>query len=320
MQHDKQLFVCHLDIYFMGLLLSAADVAVASSLGFYYGAASHRGDAASINPSVSADHLRPLHFLRGMMNFEPGPHFIATLQEAGLRTRVFREDLPLKESALRPWHVATARAIEHYAAHPEEVGENPVFAGHSAGGFTVYTLGAIASNAPLEGLRKALPDLDVSAGELTILRDALQGASFFAVATPFNGILIRPLARRLNSRVLDPLIPGFFTGLLAESLETFYATVGRRPADVMNGLVYSDGAPINSDGGLLSHAMNTYVQGALRLFGALQADRGPTDVIVPLRAASVAGVPAQLVHMNHLHLVETEAGARALLAVMQPSV
>src|SRR5579885_1215011 len=115
------------------------------SLGLYYDCAAHRTldtDALDV-----ADDQRPLIFFRGMLHFEPSDPYFEELRNQGFSPSVFRFSPEAERNHLRQWPENTVDIIRGLLDDPELLEHRPIFAGHSAGGFSAYVLAAMAKGA-----------------------------------------------------------------------------------------------------------------------------------------------------------------------------
>lgn len=299
-------------------LAAVANGAVSGSLDLYYATATHRQASTEIiipqaadpvfrfSPEIEGNRFsqwrentvdairgliahpetleRPWIFFRGMMHFKPAPPFLDTVNE-GLTA----------------------------SAHP------PIFIGHSAGGFTVYVLAAMAKGANLAGLKEVLPALgDIPDAALTDLAERLRTGLFIGVGAPLNGVQLTRAGRVANRLIVEPRVPLLFSGITRPNVEEVYRKLGKRPKEVMDGSVIATDHPfrLRGQGSLSSLAGHLVVQGGMRLFSPFLDHNTVNDGIVPLYAAFLEGIPQVLLRMDHLKLVETPEAARALVQLI----
>ncbi len=297
------------------VLAHLASSVVSGALATYYGVAAHRFAAES---EALIETERPLHFFRGMCHFEPGDPFVQTLEQAGLDLRIFRFDPRAEKSRVRQWRDNTADVIRHFIAHPEAIGEFPVFVGHSAAGFTVYTLGAIAKGGDLRAIRDFLPGLQgVRLEEMEGLVEPLRDGLYLAIGAPLNGIEMNRPGAWVSQRIVEKRIPGLFADLTRERATQLYEAVGLQPAQVMDGILYSDTAPLALPGKPAAKVANAMIQGGMRFFSFFVYHNRVNDGIVPVRAARIEGIPQRVLSLDHLRMVETTEAAEALLQVIE---
>ncbi len=269
---------------------------------------------------------RPLHFIRGMLHYEPGPDYLATLQYHGFSPTIARY-ADTETNYLSQWKHKTGLLIRDFARNPEVIGERPVICGHSAGGFTSYVLAAMAKGAELSTLRKNLPHLDdVSPSQMRDAVDQLQGGLFLAIASPLNGITLKRHAEWAN-RPLETsdhtVLRELFGSMKREQLEAFYRAVGRTPNEVLDGNIVGNvlqlqpaqnrhfPLPAMLAEKALYHGMN-FVRGL-----CLENSETGHDTLVPADAALLKSVEQMVVPYNHHNIVCVEEAANAVVNMVR---
>jgi hypothetical protein len=297
-------------------LTQLANWTVTNALGVYYGSAAHR--AINGLPEITDPSLRPLHFFRGMLHFEPGASYLSTLRAYGFDPRVFHFPEAGERNLLRQWRENTGDAIRHFIHHPDALGERPVFCGHSAGGLTVYTLAALAKGGDPAAIRRECPSLaSVPLSSLVRLRENLSQALFVTIASPLQGVRLTRIGRCVNRFFIEPNVPLLFSGITRPNLRTFYDKVGRRPEAVIDAnLVSRDGTPA-FHGGCFSRVSSRVIQGGMRVFSPFLDHEAVNDGIVPLDSAVLNGPRQVFVPLDHLKLVEMPEAAMVLVDLIR---
>jgi hypothetical protein len=300
----------------LGAVAQLANWTVGNALGVYYGAASHRLSSSSSDATVTG--LRPFHFFRGMMHFEPAAPFLGALRAHGFQPEIFRFSVSGENNLLRQWQENTADVLRHFIARPEALGQRPIFCGHSAGGLTVYALAALAKGGDASAIRQACPGLeDVPLPALEDLGRRLSDALFLSMASPLNGVRLTRVGRCVNRVFVEPELPLLLTGITTPYLEGFYRRVGRRPEVVIDAnLVSNDGRPV-FHGGSFSKISGRFIQGGMRVFSPFLDHGTVNDGIVPLDAALLSGPIQVFARFDHLKMVETSEAATILAGLIR---
>ncbi len=218
--------------------------------------------------------------------------------------------------------------------------KNPVFVGHSLGGFVAYALAIVQKGEPKnrEVLQRRL-QLDVSGDDLARLGETLREnqALFLAMGTPYNGMETNFLWDGLcqGASILGGSeIQKIFEEVTCDYLRLFYSDVGLSPVDVLDGIVVGERCQVsfqrngslggslpalplylgmNLVGGFSRIATNNHIlEGVQTALGFLKSDG-----VVPFEAADVSGLRRRVVDLNHWELVEKTAGAEAILAILE---
>jgi len=298
-------------------LVTVANEIVHQSLTLYYENAAHRiGMAACPDPEDNPIG-RPLVFFRGMLHFEPAAPYLETLEKSGFAPAVFRFGPDGELNHLRQWRENTVDAIRSLSTDSKLFERNPVFVGHSAGGFTVYVLAAMARGASLAGLQRALPDLDMPEDQLRALALRLRRGRFIAISSPLNGVHLTRTGRLVNRWAIEPRVPLLFSGITQRNVDRFYQKLGLTPDDVLDGNILSIDRPFSFHGGPTSVVSHAVIQGGMRVFSPFLDHNTVNDGIVPLGSAFLEGPRQMLLHSDHLKLVETPEAARALVSLIQ---
>ncbi|HEX5036106.1 MAG TPA: hypothetical protein VFX30_03005 [bacterium] len=300
----------------LGGVAQLANWTVGNALGVYYGCASHRLSSSFSDATVTG--LRPLHFFRGMMHFEPASPFLGTLRAHGFQPEVFRFPVSGEKNLLRQWQENTADVLRHFIAHPEAIGETPVFCGHSAGGLTVYALAALAKGGNAAAVRATCPGLETtSLSALEELGRQLSDALFLTMASPLNGVRLTRVGRCVNKVLVEPRMPLLLSGITTPYLESLYRRIGRRPGEVIDAnLVSNDGRPAYH-GGAVSKVSGRVIQGGMRVFSPFLDHGTVNDGIVPLDAALLSGPIQVFAPFDHLKMVETSEAAAILVSLIR---
>ena len=256
-----------------------------------------------------------------MLHFEPGSPYLNTLRQAdmtpSLAPRIMRFDQEAERNHLRQWPHNTAEAIRHFIEHPETIGTHPILVGHSAGGFTVFVLGAMAKGADLVAIRDSLPGLRaIPLGRFEQLSRNLEQGLFISIASPFTGVKLTRTGRLLNRFVIQPRDTYFIRALTIPFVQTFYQKIGKRPEQVIDGNIVSDVAPPSMAQGPANFAVNLLIRGGLKVFSPFLDHGKHHDGIVPIETARLEGVPELTLKMDHLDLVESEDAAQSLLSLI----
>ncbi|HSA60220.1 MAG TPA: hypothetical protein VLJ37_11110 [bacterium] len=300
----------------LGGIVQLANWTVGNALGVYYGCASHRSLPAL--PDISAVDRRPIHFLRGMLHFEPASPFLGTLRAYGFQPEVFRFTREGERNRLREWRENTGDVLRHFIERPETLGERPVFCGHSAGGLTVYTVAALAKGGDVAAIRDECPGLEgVSLSALEALGRRLSEGLFVSLASPLRGVRLTRVGRCVNRVLVEPRLPLLLSGITAPNLEAFYGRVRRRPDEVIDAnLVSNDGTPA-FHGGCFSKISSLIIQGGMRVFSPFLDHGSVNDGIVPMDSAVLRGPAQVFAGFDHLKLVETPEAAMVLVDLIR---
>lgn len=290
-----------------------ANLVVRSVMGTYYQHAKQRQPSrpSGVNPTA-----RPLHFFRGMVHFEPGESFLQSVTGGAFAIRIFRYSPTVEDNRLTQWPEKTGEVIRHLIDRPEDIGERPVFVGHSAGGFTTYVLAALARGARVSAVKDYVPQLDdVPPSAIRELAYNLSGATFVSIASPLNGLRFTR-AGAVVSGAVTVLYPSLLKSLNYRYLSRFYNQMGFRPDQVMDGVIVSREASHPESYDLRSRAVNSLVLGGLRCCSPFLKDEGASDGIVPVSTALLKGPLQHNLDLNHLELVESHAGGEALVTLL----
>lgn len=242
----------------MTILTRLANTVINGILGSYYQLAPHR-NTASQAPSTDA---RRLHFFRGMFHFEPGAPFLNTLKEGNLYPRIFRFENEREHNYLRQWPRNTAAVIKHFISHPGAIGDQPIFVGHSSGGFTSFVLGAMAKGGDLDAIRRSLPGLeDLPLDAFQQLAANLRSGLYISIATPFTGVQLTRTGRVFNRIIVEPRDTHLIRSMTIPFVQDFYRDIGTRPEKIIDGNIVSNAAHLTPTQGLVSFAVNGLVQG-----------------------------------------------------------
>jgi len=295
----------------LGGIAQFANWTVGGALTAYYGCAAHR--SVALLPGSNSVETRPLHLFRGMLHFEPAAPFLSTLRSYGFQPEVFRFSRESEANRLRQWPENTGDVIRRLIERPETVGNYPIFCGHSAGGFTVYALAALAKGGSAAAIREACPGLEgIPISDLQDLGARLSDALFVAVASPLHGVKLTRTGRCVNRFIVEPRLPHLLTGITRPHLERFYRRVGFSPDQVIDAnFVSNDGTP-SFHGGHLSKAAGFVIQSGMRVFSPFLDHGKVNDGIVPLETALLYGPVQTFGSFDHLELVEKPEAATAL--------
>lgn len=218
---------------------------------------------------------------------------------------------------LSQWRENTGHVIRHFLAHPEAIGERPVFCGHSAGGLTVYSLAAIAKGGDLRAIREECRLESVSLDRLEGLRESLAGALFAAIASPLQGVRLTRVGRCVNRLFVEPRTPLLLTGITRPNLEAFYRRVRRRPEAVIDANLVSNYAAPSYHGNGLSKVSSLVIQSGMRVFSPFLDHETENDGIVPRDAALLNGPVQVFAPFDHLKLVEMPEAALTLVDLIR---
>ncbi len=253
-----------------------------------------------------------------MLHFEPATPYLETLRSEGFGPRVFHFPVDSEKNLLRQWRENSGDAINELIDHPELVEGQPVFAGHSAGGFTVYVLAAMARGGDLTFLQNSLPGLKRrSLRDLEGLAEKLRRGLFIAIASPLNGVRLTRVGRLMNRTIVEPRVPLLFSGITRPSVEGFYRGVGVRPERVIDGNIVSRTGPMELVGGPFSRLSSVVIQGGMRIFSPFLDHETVNDGIVPWDSAVLKGPRQVFLKLDHLSLVETAEGGVALARLIK---
>ncbi|HSA59157.1 MAG TPA: hypothetical protein VLJ37_05675 [bacterium] len=299
--------------------MQALSLGIQSVLNGYYASAAHRQALALPDPVPG----QPLHFFRAMCHFEPATPFLNELRSSGFSPRVFR--LPDGEESylLDPWPLTALRAVEHFSRRPEDIGERPVFVGHSAGGFAVYLLAALADGADVASYREVLSGLDlfgvmspIRAGALRDLACALSGALFVSIGTPYAGVEFRRIGHLLNRHFFEPQSPLLLKALQRSYLDPLYRRLGAKPGRVIHGQMISPDDPVRISRNPSSFVYETILQGGMRLV-ARMTEFDLYDGIAPWSATYVPEMrDREVLASDHLRMVEDPEPAARLVRLI----
>ncbi len=300
------------------VIMHTANALLHAVMPGYYGNAIHR-QANTVSLPLQPN-ATPLHFFRGMVHFEPAPIFLQTLQAGGLEPRVFRYSPAAEKNRMRQWPDNTADALRHFIESPEEIGRNPIFAGHSAGGFTVFTLGALAKGGNIDAIRRTIPGAGaIRHQDLLELAHNLSTATFLGIASPLNGIEFKRTEDIVHRAVLRHQNPTLTRALSRPFLEQYYEGLGLHPNNVMDGTLVSKAAPFAKVRSLKDYLLHGIVQGGMRFLriSLVRSGTQGQDAIVPTESAWLEIARQIEVSMNHTQIVEEPLAAHSLLALIE---
>lgn len=268
------------------------------------------------NPTVIPPNNR-VHAFRGLCHYEFGTAAADAIEDWGFHLMIHRYDPGAEGNLLRPWRENTADIFRRFMDYPEDIGENPVFIGHSAGGFPVYMLAALAQGGNVGEILRALPGLaGVDVYRLYKLKDLLQDAIFVTIAAPLNGLYLTERGRWAAKRIAEPLLPDLLSSMMADRLNELYEKIRARPEDVLDDNVYCNTDRVGTTG-IFRLVVNAPVHGALLTLAGFLDHDGQHDLIAPLRSTRLPsmknGSEQVAAPFNHLEIV-THWGAGELLA------
>ncbi len=302
------------------LVAHMLNLGVRGLFGLYSARAAHRQAAPLADPIDG----RSLHHFRAMCHLEPAEPYLNTLRSNGFTPHVFRLEGKEEKFVLDQWPLTSVRAIERFAKNPELIGENPIFVGHSVGGFTAYLLGCIAQGVALADIHRAIPEISalsalggISADQYRDLQAALSTALFFSIGTPHNGIYLRRFFRPFHDKIIARIDPLFINGLRRELVQSVYEQTGLKPEAVMHGQMLSKTSSWNLSWKPWAFPFEFMMQLNLRLFARI-ADCSVYDGVAPWYSIYVEDIPEhEIVELNHLRMVETPEGGQHLVNLIQ---
>lgn len=271
--------------------VSSAGVVLDGVLRAYESLADHRHTLPS-EQIPSPSRTKTVHLIRGMTHFAPSHAFMATFKSLGHTPKLFTYEPEHERNRFRQWRENSVDVLAHFINQPSDLGPDPVFLGHSAGGFVVYILAALADGANPEKILEVLKPAAPLASVLTVQNLSILGrklkqtnAQFVVLGTPIHGIRLTKLGKAFDWLLRQTTIPNFLSSITHETIQNVYKTIGKDPEKVIDTFFVSKTPPNTTSKNPLSWLVQELLRHGYKICSPFLDHEEENDGLVPVSTA-----------------------------------